>query len=254
VGLARRVDAVGHAAVLYGSLVYDPVRDAVVLSTFYGATWTFSDAGWTVLDPTTTDPGFLPSLTYDPRRRAVIGVLPTKTAILPSDAARWTVIEAGPNTSFVRTIAVSSSTGDLVASVPPAMMRFTGDAWTETLAPPQAQNVSLVADLRRGTITSLGGGTVVWERVGQSWLAREPAPLALFGFGAYAADTGEILFVGGFDTPDTQVLLRSRYTGDSPLETCTDGLDDDGDGLVGCDDPDCWWACTPACPPHASCP
>src|SRR5262249_25240771 len=36
-------------------------------------------------------------------------------------------------------------------------------------------------------------------------------------------------------------------------ETCRGG-DTDGDGLEGCDDPDCWARCTPDCPPGASCP
>ena len=30
-------------------------------------------------------------------------------------------------------------------------------------------------------------------------------------------------------------------------------LDDDGDGLAGCDDPDCWSRCTPTCLPGAIC-
>jgi hypothetical protein len=30
--------------------------------------------------------------------------------------------------------------------------------------------------------------------------------------------------------------------------------DDDGDGLVGCADPDCWARCASQCPPGTSCP
>jgi hypothetical protein len=32
-------------------------------------------------------------------------------------------------------------------------------------------------------------------------------------------------------------------------ETCATSLDADGDGLAGCADPDCWFVCTPLCPP-----
>lgn len=37
-------------------------------------------------------------------------------------------------------------------------------------------------------------------------------------------------------------------------EMCLTGLDGDNDGLVGCDDPDCWGYCNPECPPGAMCP
>lgn len=37
-------------------------------------------------------------------------------------------------------------------------------------------------------------------------------------------------------------------------EMCVSGLDGDDDGLVGCEDPDCWGYCNPECPPGAACP
>jgi hypothetical protein len=33
---------------------------------------------------------------------------------------------------------------------------------------------------------------------------------------------------------------------------CLGGFDGDGDGLIGCDDPDCWGRCTPLCPPDST--
>jgi cysteine-rich repeat protein len=45
-----------------------------------------------------------------------------------------------------------------------------------------------------------------------------------------------------------------RYRADTGLdEVCQVGFDIDGDGLVGCDDPDCWGYCTPLCPPGTEC-
>src|SRR5690606_37636323 len=35
---------------------------------------------------------------------------------------------------------------------------------------------------------------------------------------------------------------RFEYAG-SPREVCAAGVDSDGDKLVGCDDPDCWYRC-----------
>ncbi|MFT3698509.1 MAG: hypothetical protein QM831_35520 [Kofleriaceae bacterium] len=39
----------------------------------------------------------------------------------------------------------------------------------------------------------------------------------------------------------------------SPAETCTANLDLDGDGLAGCADPDCFYACNPTCFPGTEC-
>jgi len=36
-------------------------------------------------------------------------------------------------------------------------------------------------------------------------------------------------------------------------DDCSQALDGDGDGLIGCADPDCWGYCTPECPPGAVC-
>jgi len=47
---------------------------------------------------------------------------------------------------------------------------------------------------------------------------------------------------------DDAWLLRYVATG-ARYETCASGVDNDGDGLAGCADPDCWARCTPACAP-----
>jgi hypothetical protein len=39
-----------------------------------------------------------------------------------------------------------------------------------------------------------------------------------------------------------------RWEAQTRYETCV-VPDSDGDQLKGCADPDCWWACTPECPP-----
>lgn len=37
-------------------------------------------------------------------------------------------------------------------------------------------------------------------------------------------------------------------------ESCSSGFDVDGDGLIGCADPDCWRTCSPTCSPGQRCP
>jgi cysteine-rich repeat protein len=46
---------------------------------------------------------------------------------------------------------------------------------------------------------------------------------------------------------------RLRRDSTVPEESCAVGADGDDDGLSGCDDPDCWWTCTPLCPPETAC-
>ena len=49
---------------------------------------------------------------------------------------------------------------------------------------------------------------------------------------------------------DTWVL---RWDSATPDDACDGTSDADGDGLVGCADPDCWARCQPHCPPGAPC-
>jgi hypothetical protein len=59
--------------------------------------------------------------------------------------------------------------------------------------------------------------------------------------------------VGIGDLDGFTVAYGIRFQGPGNEERC-DGGDGDGDGLVDCADPDCWWKCTPACPPGVVCP
>jgi hypothetical protein len=63
-----------------------------------------------------------------------------------------------------------------------------------------------------------------------------------------------VLAVGVVGPIDPWAIGYFTWTSDDPRETCS-GIDDaDGDGLLGCADPDCFGYCDPACPPAASCP
>jgi hypothetical protein len=62
---------------------------------------------------------------------------------------------------------------------------------------------------------------------------------------------GDTLISGRIDTTSA-LQFRTSLT---PSEACITGnVDDDGDGLMGCDDPDCWPRCAPLCPPYTTCP
>jgi cysteine-rich repeat protein len=66
----------------------------------------------------------------------------------------------------------------------------------------------------------------------------------------YESVRGRTLVFVASDKP----LWELSYRAEGELyEVCQHGHDIDGDGLIGCADPDCWAYCTPLCPPGAEC-
>lgn len=142
---------------------------------------------------------------------------------------------------------------------------FDGTAWSRPSAnvlPPRRSVHAMAYDANRGRTVLMGGkGAAIdgglalgdtWEWDGTTW-----TPIATFvtpsrhagRVAAYHAGTGRIVAFAGA-TSDTWFY---GYTSETPPEVCGGGHDVDRDGLIGCDDPDCWWRCTAQCPPHASC-
>jgi len=124
----------------------------------------------------------------------------------------------------------------------------------------------LVADAARGSIVMYpgnyaGGGVSdppLWERRDGVWTQLEYPPVQ----GPFASSSatevaqrsyGRIDAEVALPTSNAVVLVERQWTSATPDETCVPGVDADGDGLAGCDDPDCWWACHPACPYQSSC-
>lgn len=110
-------------------------------------------------------------------------------------------------------------------------------------------------------LATCGGGST-WESLGSAVVAQIPL---LPGFACTQADTLDGCIT---DTPSTGGItalgnyagmygeLRYRYA-TANEQACVGAAaqtDTDGDGLAGCNDADCWWACTPACPAGMSCP
>jgi hypothetical protein len=118
-------------------------------------------------------------------------------------------------------------------------------------------------DAARGRVVLFGGfdGSRLgdtWEWDGTTWseISHPVSPSARSSHAmAYDAARGRVILFGGLDGSlrlgDTWLTqYRSRT---SPDESCRFGRDTDGDGLSGCDDPDCWAYCTPSCLPGAAC-
>ena len=140
-----------------------------------------------------------------------------------------------------------------------------GATWQQrnaTVVPPKRSEHAMAYDANRGRTVIMGGispavdGSVplgdTWEWDGTNW-----TPIATFAtpsrragrVAAYHAGSARIVVVGG---GRSETWLYG-YDGDLPPEVCGGGHDVDRDGLVGCDDPDCWWKCATQCPPHTSC-
>ena len=94
------------------------------------------------------------------------------------------------------------------------------------------------------------GDTNTWV---QMFTAAEPLPND-WGSGYMLLDGSGVGLVLG-RSPDTITPAlrtgswRFAYTAGLASDLCDQAIDNDGDGLAGCDDPDCWMSCTPLCPP-----
>ena len=71
---------------------------------------------------------------------------------------------------------------------------------------------------------------------------------------AYDPARGKLVLFGGSDDGgvDNETWTLRLATANNVSESCHTGFDADGDGLIGCKDPDCWGYCYPTCPPRTT--
>ena len=201
--------------------------------------------------PTTSAASGVAAATYDPIRGGVVGVTASATWFLASAADHWVMIGGAPPTSSLpATMAFEARSGDLsLISQYGNAARFTAGTWFTSLSP--GTGYSIVADARRGTSEIIAATRPSYEHINGGWFQRDPLPVAVDGPAIYNAASGKVIVIGTVN--HSRVMLERTFVGAAPLDGCAGG-DDDMDGLIDCDDPDCWWSCRPACPPFASCP
>lgn len=231
-------------------MVYDAARDVIVL--FGGAgeggnfdpdvpladTWIFDGAAWAEV------PGGAP-----PARR---------WPLLAYDEARGVTVLHGGESGTLASPTLLTDTWE-----------FDGATWTPRLvaSPPARRRGAMAYDPLLGGVSLYGGRETVFDAAshghwlfdGDAWtevVYEQGQPPDIYGHTmAFDAARRRMVVVGGisqvgalelrFDAPASEA--------EAPTESCVDSGDVDGDGLAGCDDPDCWGRCAPSCAPATSC-
>lgn len=234
---------------VFAAMAYDRIRDRVVLfggrtvlgspATALDDTWLWDGTTWTKATPTGALPPARSShrLVYDPVAGRVVMFGGLGTAQVLSDAWEWDGTQWIERTSITlpppreghglawhpmrRAFVIFAGAGNSVTNVTNDTWEWSDGDWSPVATPFQpAQRAELVLsmDLEGAGILAFAGGNISSR---------------LFRVAGGLAD-----------------IWRLRYQGATRYEICTENFDNDGDGLVGCDDRDCWARCTPLCEPH----
>jgi len=247
---------------------YDPTNRATVLAGGNNGSdlldaWSFDGAGWTELAaPPPQSPIY--AIGYDPSGRDVVAEWQSQMSFpqvydLSSADGSWQSAGFGPKPDGPTDLIVDSIVWDarnanvVNLAADGTLYDNTSNGWHKSLSVGSTGSVA-IADERRGSIiVLLGDGTgQVWERSGGQWTQLDSLPIAVAGAIAYDPVQGRVFVLGASQSVGTLLLVRTT-TSSAPDETCAPGVDADGDGLAGCDDPDCYWACG-GCPPYTTCP
>lgn len=223
-------------------LAYDARNERTILfggddnsngGTTFGDTWAWNGTSWTKLSPAISPPARQgAAMAYDPVRGRIV---------LFGGADSWAI-------------------ATLLADT----WEWDGTSWrdvTPALSPAARQHAAMFYDPdRRRIVLAYGVGTTaiddVWEWDGATWTRLQPGPSPSVRTAiAYDALDHRAIAFGGFEyaAPAGDTWSLDYHTPGHGLELCIDAVfDDDGDGFVGCADPDCWSRCTPLCAPAQS--
>lgn len=247
--------------------------------TFYDETWWWDGTAWTQLAPSTSPPPRIDPAMADLHGRVVLygGSDGGSTAL--ADTWLWdgTTWAPGPTSGPIARIAPTlgyDAMHDRVQLIGGSdangiydTWTFDGTAWTR--GPDVTTGhlmASLVYDAARGRMVIAGGrgdsggagpfqewdGTTLQTLSSGSCDAIQQT-LTNSAIAAYDPLGRQTIVYDPFQ-PTNTLTIGMRWEHDGELdESCIAGQDQDGDGLAGCADPDCWMYCAPSCPPNAPC-
>src|ERR1043165_5470294 len=248
------------ATVLYGEQIAAPPDDDPGTvpcggPTGYEAdTWSFDGTSWSAIESFARSgpPCSTNAATYDATHGRVVLATYNEVWSLGDADHAWQRIAAPPSGGHVFHLAWDARNGDLMAArlpddSPSPLFELRGNDWAPIEIVPSSLNASttaLVSDLRAGTVIIIESNYgSAWERAGADWhrLPTAPIPGLFASWTAYDPGTGRTLYLGRRDNGTFAAILTR--TSATPFESCRAGEDADGDGLAGCDDPDCAWSC-----------
>ncbi len=250
-------------------VVYDTTRGRMVLVRQppmgpSNETWVYDGGRWTRLDTTGAPPARrFAGMAYDPVRDRVVlfgGVAQPGSAFgdtweLDGDTWIETTDPAGPTARNQGPLVWDSRRarivlyGGLTADGTRLDDTWSYDgAWTQLApasSPPPTSGAGITFLEGRGSVLIFGGelGTTpnnrLWEFDDTTWteivVTNPPVPRKSPHL-AWDPVQDQVLLSGGDPQDDTWQLQWSSAT---PDERCDDGMDQDGDGLIDCADPDC---------------
>ncbi|MEZ4364865.1 MAG: hypothetical protein R2939_01095 [Kofleriaceae bacterium] len=243
-----------------GQIAYDPVRAYSLYVTPSRQTWRWTGSVWSQVMPTTS-PAAVGDMVFDASRGQVVLVNGSQTVAWTGST--WSQIALVPEFGAgPPRVGYDAANGQLVLFS--ATLEIGGDetfvlegsTWVQrtTTQDPEGVDGTFAYDPLRQRLLYYDGQTWSWD--GADWtklvLSGDPPRRDLGGL-VYQATHGRVLLLGGRTTIgavtyfDTVHALRS--TDDQLEDDCPLALDGDGDGLAGCDDPDCWAFCSPLCAP-----
>jgi cysteine-rich repeat protein len=271
----RHTPAVSPPATSVVAMTYDRAR-ARTVAVIAGQTWLWDGATWS-LAPAATPVIDQGALAYDAGREVSVlfGDEPAATwewdgvawtertpAVSPSGRAAHGMAYDDARAKVVLFGGVDLISGDTLDDT----WEWDGSAWLERAAvqrPLGRQLHGMTYDPRRGAVVVYagwsGGGNLgdLWAWDGDTWAELDPrnALTSRQGVGlAFDRIQQRVVSFGGEDGDGPLAATTElAYQGGGAIEACGSGHDADLDGLVGCDDPDCWGVCTPACPPDLAC-
>ena len=232
---------------LMPSLAYDPVRGSVVgvangqLAVLGDTSWQLTDLSVAILHPE--------AIAFDPSTRTLVASYSelftgTVYTVVIDEQTQARAFAGPPLTS----IAFDARNGAMVGTTPNDTMQLANDVWSQVVGP--GTGYTAITNARRGTVEFVGVPHDV-ERDGASWNDFAPPPIELVGSTVFDQSTGELFQIGADGT--SRFMLHRTWQSSTPFEDCAGTSDLDGDGLIGCADPDCWSQCAPACPPFTTC-
>ncbi|HSD90385.1 MAG TPA: DUF4215 domain-containing protein [Kofleriaceae bacterium] len=244
-----------------GAVVFDPARGGVVACEPGGSTWLFDTAWHSLSTPCSTDTNV--TLTYDYVDRQAMLVDQAATRTLSADATAWTNLVSQSLGTTLSSAYDNAHQVLTMISGPGAMYELIDGTWQASLSPGNSYSVapflharSLVLVPTQSLVTVTPSSDRVWERVREAWepVGDRPFKMKSTGKSLITEMPRGRIIIHAFTPTFDGLLLERQYTSTLPDETCAAAEDADGDGLAGCDDPDCWMQCHPACPPGVPCP